>query len=200
MQTSINQNERTIILGTGQLAVAARNAETAEKQFQLSQQALQMDARSWIQPTFYHEHINAVLNSGYTEPFGMVNIGKSPASNVYAKVVLEFLYKGDHLEFDYKNLNYVVEAGLLFPNSPRGRDIPATDIGPDGHVKDAKATPRFAKSYDAGQAYIVMYGRITYRDKLGEHWTTFCNLRFLQSAIAQPKALGEKCSAYNQTD
>lgn len=155
---------------------ATKDAITAERQFHLAEKALQVDVRPWIQPTFHPGPHQIDVNSNYVEPFGFVNIGKSPASNIRAKVIMKPVYNTDPFEFEYKSLLAVVEIGLLFPNSPREVPIKASGIGPDGKPRPIIITQEIKNAIEAGDAQIITYGTITYRDMLGEHWTRFCSL------------------------
>jgi len=198
-----NQADRTKDVADSALLQANATNKLAI-QAKRSADASQIDIRAWIQPTFHSEFFPVRPKSEYSEPFGFINVGKSPASNIHANVVIEFLYPGDSLEFDYTKMMRFAEVGLLFPNSSRETTIPASEIGPDGKPRNAIVTPAFSASFEAGAAYVVMYGKITYHDKLGDHWTTFCSLRsIIKAALFSKEAVDRfagKCSAYNQTD
>ena len=176
-----------------------RAADNAQKQFHVAETALQVDTRAWIQPGFYKDNIPIIVGSAYREPFRFVNVGKTPASDVHIDVVLEFLYNTDTLEFDYKRQNNLLKTGLMFPNSPRDETIGASEFGSDGKLRAAIVTQSFKDAFENGSAFVFMYGKMTYNDKIGQHWTTFCNIRSTM-IFGMSKAIADKCSAYNQTD
>ncbi len=176
-----------------------RAADNAQRQFHLAETALQIDTRAWIQPGFYRDNIPITVGSEYREPFRFVNVGRTPASDVHVDVVLEFLYNTDTLEFDYKRQNHLLKAGLLFPNSPRDESIEASEFGSDGKLRAAIVTQLFKNAFEGGSAFVIMYGKMSYHDRTGQHLTTFCNIRSTM-IFGYSKTIADKCSAYNQTD
>jgi hypothetical protein len=157
-----------------------------------------------MQPLYHSEFVRVDPNSGYSEPIGFENVGKTPASNVHIDVVLELLFRGDALEFNYKNMARNLNVGLLFPNSPREIPVPASEIGPDGKARTATVTQKFFDSFEHGEGYTVMYGKISYHDKTGAHWTTFCSFRSTSNVFSRkegsPEGMAGRCTAYNQAD
>ena len=82
MEASLNQNERTWILGMGQLGIANRNAKTSEKTLTNSQKTFEMDERPYLvmdsrNPIFALNGF--VPNQKLSVNVNFKNIGKEPA-------------------------------------------------------------------------------------------------------------------------
>lgn len=88
MSQSINQNERTIILNMGQLALGARSAKAAEDSADIARKALDASTRPWVDTEITAVGPITFDSRGAQIPFVVTatNFGSSPAQGVDIRV------------------------------------------------------------------------------------------------------------------
>jgi hypothetical protein len=179
------------------IEAANRSADAAEKQNILAN-------RAWIQQEIGSIQDLGIYQKTVSAPFTCKNIGKGPAGSVVALVVLQYRKRDQLPTFDYTPGHpvNVWQMGILFSNpdsTPLPYRVTPIDRGP--HSPDHVTTKQEAYDFRFGLQYLVVHGRIEYRDLLSNrpHWLTFCELK--TSGVTElPKKTLETCSGWNQID
>jgi len=178
MSKSLQQNGDSIIIGRGQLAVAARNASTAEKSLGATVGNFQMDQRAWVglraEPTITFFAPPVPEGQPPAEPFEnpyftvtIANYGKSPAHKVSVAIDEAFLDGADaelpsNPSFR-KEFTSVVAS--IFPNQPPVISKKAGIDTSGGMLKELYAQTKT----------LNLYGEITYTDIFKKkRYTQFC--------------------------
>jgi hypothetical protein len=115
-------------------------------------------------------------------PMKLVNTGKSPARNVHGRIFFAVLRADQQVRFDCVDKgdacpNNHMHAGIIFP----GTELDAPGIRTRQYgLRDVLwiASEDEARAWQSGQAYMAVYGQVTYDDvDGGQHWSKFCNWR-----------------------
>jgi hypothetical protein len=193
MQSSLSQNERGLILNWGQLAVANRNAKTAERSAGAAEQAnitTQQSLES-IQRAFIFadtdEPISITNDKGETAAViirvKMENAGVTPTRHFRSHI--NFIWRPDE-----------IPEGFNFPDlwSDPARKINApAAIGPKAKV-DLPTDPiplNLLEQVKNGKLHLYLYGWGKYNDifpKTSEHITKFCYRASVSDSRAQSGA------------
>jgi hypothetical protein len=120
---------------------------------------LTMDQRAWIQI----KH-NGNLSDTFEVPIRVLNSGKTPAKQVTTDLVAEFVPKQNAPSFRYETQTNHMLYPMMF--AAGSFDLTATP-----HTKPPLS---LQQSWASGEVYIAVFGKATYRDDFGWHWTHFC--------------------------
>jgi hypothetical protein len=175
MQNTLRQNERSIILNMGQVAIANRNAKTAEEALANTQQQFRTEERPWIMA--YGGMLPESQPSGIVvRPNGDVelririegkNIGKTPAVDVEVMPYELRISSTRTIKRELESFVPTYEPALPGDNIP-------PDQGGQGFVIEKKDFEKI-KTYES-IAYLV--GAVRYRDvfspKIRKYETIFC--------------------------
>jgi len=160
--------------------------------------------RAWVQPWFGSIQDVGVEQKTVNVPFTCMNTGKGPAGSINAFVVLEYRNRDQIPTFDYTPGHpvNVWQTGVLTPN-PVSTPLPyrITPIDRGRSSPEHITTKQKAYDYTFGLKYLVIHGRIEYRDILlkQSHWVTFCQFK-TSGVTALPTKTLEACMRWNQTD
>jgi hypothetical protein len=157
------------------------------------------DERAWMAFEFVAGNITVTLNKPFFVPTKPLNTGKTPAKNVEGSIVVGVFKKGEHLSFDYSsghgNANYAVKAGTIFPNGSIEESFQGLRSVGDRDHEAILMTKVMLEEIRTGQSFIIVHGKITYRDIFGsEHWTTYCRY------VTNPSLINDECTRYNDAD
>jgi len=129
---------------------------------------------------------------------GIRNTGKSAALAIHIIAESKIMKRGkEPKEFIYSKPSHdTYNTGSLYPTDPPG-EFPIA-VWENGQARSLSA-PDIAE-FEAGNWYLLTYGRITYRDIFGgHHWATFCSFAERDPPPLQP-VHHSKCAAYNHID
>jgi hypothetical protein len=185
MQRSIDQNERSIILGTGQLAVAARNATLAENSLKQSREQFQKDERPYIwikneglgNPEFIYDKDLAGGNLSTGQILWSVhytNYGKTPADNLISQALMSV------------GLNAPFRSPPGFPKLKNRVGVPTPPNKDDflTVISQPGITSQRFNELNATNDGIRAQIRITYSDAYGgEYETIICLSKLASGAI-----------------
>jgi hypothetical protein len=168
--------------------ISAKGVANADRNFRV-------DERAWI-GFGTGGSITFTVGRPFLVPTEITNTGKTPAKNVEGNVAVDIVNKGVPIDFSYGtgHANYRVHGGTLFPNGKIDESFEGIQHGPT-KAEPIIITKPLAQKIMTGQAFVIIHGKITYRDEFGtEHWTTFCR------NVSDPSAISEDCTRDNDTD
>ncbi|HEY6351134.1 MAG TPA: hypothetical protein VI636_17155 [Candidatus Angelobacter sp.] len=164
--------------------------------------AEKMDQRTWIKVKTGDVTIKS--ETPITSMPSISNTGKTPALHVIGVAVMRVVGTGQDIQpqdFTYPHGN-VLAVGILLPN-----DSPADFLVylPDtARLKDGVPQPTittreiFNDIVTNGTSYLILYGKITYDDAMGDHhWLTFCGISQTGNKV---ETLPIVCLDYNNFD
>jgi hypothetical protein len=161
--------------------------------------AMRKDQRPWLKLTF---ELNPVaVNSPVSGIMRLSNGGKTPAREVKADVVIEWVTNGQQPVFDYAFPHGAATTGTVFPNeAPIGVPIVRTQFVGAGPASENEIVSQ-AKfdQYMGIKIFLVVYATVTYKDFFGnDHWTKTCAFYSPPSAVGNVTA--QKCTNYGDID
>jgi hypothetical protein len=184
-----------------QLTIARQQAKAAQDGVTAIQRQMRLDQRPWLRLRATGDAGNVDIGREITSAVTLQNTGKTAALSVLSELVIEKVMNGSKLTFPYIRPRNRLHAGAIHPGDPaipqraqwlkddpqhRGGTIPRTLTADD--VRD------FAE----GKAFLVIYGRVAYKDEFGiNHWTHFCDWT---TAEQKAKYYANACTAYNSVD
>jgi hypothetical protein len=132
-------------------------------------------------------------------PITVTNIGKTPATNISIKAIVQKVINGSPPALLYEGRPINLEtAGILYPT--RSFDLHAMSmekLSPTVGVSHALTHAEFEELLE-GKSYIAIYAEMTYTDIFGiTHWVHFC---VFDSPGHKTVFGGKACSDYNQVD
>lgn len=181
--------------------VAQQQAQAAEASANAISTQMRQEERAWLIPAL--RIVSFKPNQPLVIPITFTNIGKTAARKVHGEFVALIVKNGEAVEFTLTNNNissWIIEWGIIFPNDPLPADI-VVGRQPFKTIQDVLVIPTDVdiKQLDAGQVFLLVYGRITYRDMFNvEHWLKFC--RNISGATHQTQFQAGKCLSYNDAD
>jgi hypothetical protein len=168
---------------------------------------MRTDQRAWISmssgPGKAQKDANG--NTSVTVPMSIVNTGKTPAKQIFSKVVVEKVRNGESPEFIYENRPHVNDStGTIFPNAPPAQfdavllqGKPHKPGEPD--TEPVLLTPFQFQDLVDGTSYLAIYGTTSYTDVFDiKHFVNFCSFASFSPTTIQVTA--RKCSDYNDVD
>jgi hypothetical protein len=181
MQDSLNQNERQIILGQGQLAVAARNAKTAEESLKSSDESFHIDHRPYVfvgtnrqeRPPIEWEKMSLFP----AVDISLKNFGHSPA--VAFKIGCQVVFGNNALgQVRYVPTEKKIGEAFIAPGDAMLHSCVSTDkISSEGDVRVVYGTNYF----------LVVFGHVEYSDLWNTqppYSTEFCYVRLANGLSA----------------
>jgi hypothetical protein len=178
--------------GDEQLRLASKQVQAAQDSVKAINKQMRQDQRAWMKISAPSLLMNPSANQPWSILLHFSNIGKSPALNVFVQTNVEIVphmqkstlaYTGNHLH-DF--------TGIVYPGD--SYDFAAETF-------DAKGPIALGENYGKlirGDAYIVYYAQINYRDIFGtKHWTHFCGWHYLAKG---PNYAAGNCPAYDRVD
>jgi hypothetical protein len=173
-------------------------AEAAERANDVATYSLTASQRSWVQVADNNpKESDKKRIKDYTRfdfPERITNIGKTPARKVKVDAVVEIVEVGKEPKLTYYDLHDIVLTSVLFPDTPR--DFSGSIIRNRVRVQPS-AEER--EGLANGDLYVAVYGRVSYEDDFGPHWTHYC---WWQRYDEKPPAEGQAktCTEYNDVD
>jgi hypothetical protein len=144
------------------------------------------DERAWVK---VGEIKFPIVNREVLAYTTISSIGKSPAFDAIVTSVLEILPSKQSPTFSLSGSNRTYFGGVMFPGE-KAENIPI--------AKESITQPQ-VDSFAAGDSYYVAFGKITYRDQFGKHWTRFCEWAYNGTA-PHPESkyfYAKPCTEYN---
>jgi len=166
MKSQVEQTERSVILGIGQLAIAARSAKAAEDAIALSKQQFVKDQRPYIGNSQV-EIPHLKIGDKVTWNYHYTNFGKSPAVGVaYRCQILLAAHKAPPMKTFFRpihNPKYMSEGFITAPGDSSGFSTCESD------EIATKADIDWHNTYDASVAMRIFY---EYSDTSGNVYTS----------------------------
>lgn len=129
-----------------------------------------LDQRAWVS-TYGAATLSMELNKPLTATINIKNTGKTFARGMTLSQVLQILPKGELPDFPRQDRREEIEGVSSDTLLPPGGEFEATV----GLSKPLILSQSDIDAINAGDKFIVMFGKISYRDIFKcEHWTTFC--------------------------
>ena len=175
---------------------AKQSADTASA-------SLHLDQRAWV----FVLRDNFQLHEGFeiSIPGHIINTGKTTAKHVEAWITAIMLKSGDIPKFIYEPGIGIIRSidPFLFPSQRSPFQLPVLKRGTQSAEKVILTRP-LLEEMEAGTSYILMYGKITYKDVFGiEHCMTFCDIYPYPSSnrpFAELEDSYRECITYNDID
>lgn len=180
--------------------VAVQQWREMQKQNVIQRNASMLTERAWV-----------ILSSGgvgFSEPdakglrtfvvqMEIKNVGKTPAKNMFAEVVVDTFPNEGTWIARYKNQATTTQiANIVVADSSFKFSAPLKHDTDHGFLKTLLSESEW-KLLTGGGSYIVVYGRMTYMDSFGRwHWQHFCSW----ATLAAGGVSGQNCTAYNNMD
>jgi hypothetical protein len=121
------------------------------------------------------------------------NIGKKLARTLTLTIVFQIVKSDKAPDLSYGRPHNTSRMGVLFPGTTYDFSATAFRNG----IPAPQITETEREQLTTGTSYIAIYGRVTYVDDFGEHWTQFCWWKgFLKGTIYS----AGQCIEYNQAD
>lgn len=160
--------------------------------------AMRKDQRPWIKMTFGINELR--IQSPISGTAHIVNEGKTPAREIYARVVIEEVQNGKEPKLDYNAPHGGATTGTLFPNEPpEPFTVMKRRISSNGTPEDDIFTQTKSDDFVNGRIFYVMYGTIFYTDFFGtKHWTKQCSFHVVPGFVGTFTA--QKCTNYGDID
>jgi len=160
---------------------------------------MRKDERAWIavippEP----KDIQFAVGTALSIPITVINIGKTPATDIAGDLYVELIPNGDTPQFEYQGIHIKPSTGLLIPNGtfPVAVERQRTKEGGSQVEPDAITTAE-AADWVNGKSWMAEYGMISYRDIFGtQHWIKQCSWFGAKGIVFQ----AQSCTAYNSTD
>jgi hypothetical protein len=184
MELSLEQNDRGVILGRGQLEVANRNADIAKNNFDATINQFHLDQRAWL-----HVFISSdppQLNGSMPIAIHIANSGKTYAIDFRLcfghGLINSILYKDNPAK---------VPVPVSSPCTARWTSptiIPPTSEMDREDAVDSTATAGLGvaevEALNTGSAIVWISGEANYKDVFPHspaHWVTFCYFRLVSN-------------------
>jgi len=193
-ESSKAQSENT----ARQLIISEEQAKAAQGSVQATQRQMRQDQRAWLNP-------QAVFSAiGESKPIGavvqVINNGRTPARRIFFELVVEKVSSNKSPSFDYSGPHFKPHIGTMFTNVTQEMKISA--FRSDYVAKVASEMLLTKPEYEelvSGQAYVAVFGKMTYLDVFGiEHWAKFCRWKDYSTSFSFFNA--DKCVEYNDVD
>lgn len=181
-----------------QLRIAQEQASAAQDGVSAIRRQMRQDQRAWLRVD-----VGTVIYAQpgpASVPVTITNTGKTPAREVTEQIVVEKVKNTENLHFSYRVPRTVGTMGMLYPNALQ-QGIASTLAEARGTqiVPPAALSAADMQELLAGEAYLAIYGKITYLDVFGmNHYTKFCV--FSSPAPKQVYVTAKKCTDYNSVD
>jgi hypothetical protein len=188
-----------------QLEIAREQTKATQDSAKAIQRQMRVDQRAWLKIEMASMRNNYIEGQPIEIPMRMINTGKTPALNVYAKIMVEVIHNGESPRFlslsyrDYRP-GIVFSIGLMYPGIPES--FPATlkrRIAPGNDIPEPVSREMYEELH-SGITYWAVHGMATYNDIFGiAHWVKFCG--WITDFPSTPGTYtAGKCSEYNKAD
>lgn len=179
--------------------IAAYQACLIWKSNKINHSSTVVNNRAWLQPSFSWPDPK---QDGFPDlanikelnfPMKVVNVGNTPTGQVTIDTIIEIADSNNEPSLDYSATHKEIFGGSIFPK--QSWPFPAILYRPDG--SEGFISPSEVEQLQLGKSYIVVFGKISYTDSFGTHWTHFCAWRGY--AIGKT-FMADNCANYNQVD
>jgi hypothetical protein len=163
-------------------------------QLSVMQQTLRAEQRAWLSAKGPESSPTITDGQPIKTLVHVVNTGRTPAKNVSIETVVDIIRNNEDPISSRALSHHHATTGVIWPNDPI--DIPAELLEGNGFTKKL-VTPEMHAALTAGQAYIVIYGKVEYTDIFNvSHRTRFCGWY----AYASGYYGADKCTESNGID
>ena len=190
-----------------QLAIAQKQARAAQDGVTAVQSQTQADQRAWVQMGTIPNGIDTVDNAPITARVFIGTIGKSPAKNISGGFAMDVYGSNEMPELDLGSKHTLdhFSTGISFPNDTHGFQIEVFNRSVPSKIKPPLVLPDINEKVNAGESYVVIWGKTTYDDIFGiHHWVRFCGLVGTIPRQTHAKSIYDKarakCATYNDVD
>ena len=192
----------TVVLGAAVALIYLLQLIAMNTSISLSRKASERESRAWIS---IHQNgtLQAVVDRIISVPLRINNIGKTPAKDTVAAVVVEIIPKEQSPTLDQNMIlpRYRSEIGDRFPGDYQDFDVVAQktkgQVEKGGDTEERYLTKPEYDGLMAGKTYIAVHGRVAYSDVFKvRHWTGFC----FYWPFAAKSVNASACTNYNTED
>jgi hypothetical protein len=132
---------------------------------------MRIEQRAWIKIEHVATHFEE--NRPLIADLTIKNIGKTPAKRVDANFVIKIVKRDDAPDLKLVGSIFVAFSGLLNPDGVI--PVPVTRLDKENLLDPLVLTKDEFVKFKSREAYIVVFGRLTYFDVYGtSHWIDFC--------------------------
>jgi hypothetical protein len=192
LRTAQRLNQITIIAA----AIAASYAGITYLQWHDANRSFLQDERAWLKGRSIGDVPQLDASKPYSMPFTITNIGKTSARDVVIEADVEVVARESDPSFEFTEPHAHVSTGIMYPGD--SADIVAETFDKSSHSAPTRSLGQ--ADYDllsSGKAYLVFFGRVTYKDIFRRsHWTQFCGWKSFSAGQYHSR----KCTDYNDTD
>lgn len=174
---------------------SANAARVAAEQAKRAADNFRVDQRAWIKVDVEEFNLLGAKDSVGVPVAHFIakNVGKTAATNIEWRTVLQPVPLGQDPTFEYDIMHYVIRTGIVFPADSHEIRVQMEQPYTHGVFTPRKLTPRELQAFAFQQLWIAAYGRVDYDDIFGEHHETrFCAV-FAQGNATDLDA-SRKCS------
>ena len=152
---------------------SADAAESAAKTASGQLEIMRLQQRSWIQITPETPIDKMKLDKVKKLEFVMQfeNFGSIPATKIFIESLVEIVKSDRAPAFNYSVLHDSLTSAPLYP---KAKNSFAAILAKNKENEASELSPVQRQELAQGDAYIAIYGRATYEDRVGNWWVNFC--------------------------
>jgi hypothetical protein len=195
-----------------QMDLAGKQVAAAQDGVKAIQRQMRQDQRAWLSVRPYWppgkdakgEVVATVVqltpDAPLSVPMRITVSGKTAAKKIFATFFVDVVKATDEPNLDGKNPYWWrFSAGLIQPNDPPNDFLAYRQRAGKGLDTMSKLTETELRELQSGDAYLVVYGKMWYRDIFNTlHWAKYC---YPMPLNFTPKYYNFKdCTDYNSTD
>ena len=202
---SVIENRGNAATTKQQLTLLQQQARAAQDGVKAIQEQVRQDQRAWMHFTQTSITISrdAQGRVDVQTPVGMYATGKTPATKIRMEFVVEIVKNEPHkiYKFPYANIPRTTStSGTSVPGEPNEQPIPAHLLKVGSSPNLAEIRMLSASEYQElanGKTFIILYGRIRYRDVFNiPHETRYCRFH----SPSGKSVYAQDCTEYNGVD
>jgi hypothetical protein len=193
---------------------AQQQVEAAQDSVKAIQKQMRMDQRPWVKiapSTDKPMRVDIGVNHPLKVFMALSNIGKTPARNIVARIVVRPINDDlpgltDDFTGSTEIAHFVLRGGTMFPND-KITDVPVIRGRKASNGEGIEADPITFTEHDDlmhGKSIVAIYGKVMYDDVFNiHHWTYFCyEANPSDNYVIHPggSAVETQCMRYSRVD
>ncbi len=192
-----NRSVRWVIIGTlSSILISLASVGTAIIALRISSHQLntmRLEQRAWVKVE--HKLQPTAENKPLVADIVIKNTGKTPAKHIAANFRVQIVRKTDSPEME-SGFNFHHVSGILHPDTSLTNNVPMMRET-QSITNPTLLTKADLAKVESGEAYIAVFGRVTYSDVYGvSHWVNFCDWGYFKPGPYNALA----CVGFNDVD